>query len=128
MLTRMNERRQRWGELNRLIEALDRQGVGHLAPEQLKRFCQLYRQVTVDRSQARAGGGDAELVRYLNALAARAHGRVYRTQPVDIRPLFTFVLRGFPALVRRHARPILIATAVFLLATLASFLAVVKSP
>jgi uncharacterized membrane protein SpoIIM required for sporulation len=128
MLSRLTERKQRWAELNQAIEALDKRGADAQSPEQIKRFCQLYRQVIVDLSQARADGGDPDLVRYLNQLAARAHGRVYRSRPVDARPLARFVFGGFPALVRRHWRPILIATAVFYLTALASFLAVIQNP
>ena len=37
-------------------------------------------------------------MRYLNHLAARAHGRVYSTKPVTLGPLVAFILRGFPRL------------------------------
>jgi uncharacterized membrane protein SpoIIM required for sporulation len=67
-------------------------------------------------------------VHYLNNLAARAHGRVYAAKRVDIRPLFGFITKGFPRLVRRRARPILVSISVLLITTLASFLAVVRSP
>src|SRR5205807_1009801 len=73
-------------------------------------------------------GADPGLVRYLNLLAARAHGQVYASKRVDIRPLFTFVIAGFPRLVRRCARPLLVASGAFLLTVVASFLAVVRDP
>ena len=124
----IQEQRRRWEELNALVEAAERGGAEALSVLQLKRLCQLYRQVTIDLSRARAEADDPDLVRYLNLLAARAHGQVYAARPVDVRPLFGFVVAGFPRLVRRHARPVLVATAVFLLSSLFSFLAVVRNP
>lgn len=95
---------------------------------QIKRLCRLYRQVTIDLSQARAGGADPELVTYLNALAARAHGQVYAAKRVSVRPLLAFLTAGFPRLLRRNARSVGAAAAVFLLSALASWAAVVRDP
>src|SRR5689334_2819058 len=119
---------QRWGELTRLLERVDRRGFESLTVEDVKRLGQLYRHVTIDLSRARTEGGDLELVQFLNLLAARAHGCVYRSRQLDIRPLVTFIATGFPRLVRHHALPILASTAVFLLTALASFLAVARQP
>src|SRR5438045_1727361 len=120
--------RERWLELTRLLDLLDRRGIAALSVEEAKRLCRLYRQVTIDLSRARTAGGDPDLVRYLNFLAARAHGHVYRSRPVNLRGFFTFLGSGFPRLVRRHARPVLIAPAVFALRSLFSWLAVVRDP
>jgi uncharacterized membrane protein SpoIIM required for sporulation len=122
------EQRWRWRELTQLLDRSDRRGTESLYVGELKRLCHLYRQVAIDLSRTRAGGGDPELERYLNLLATRAHGHVYGVKRVDIRPLFHFVLHGFPQLLRRRALPILITAGVFLLASLASFVAVVRSP
>jgi uncharacterized membrane protein SpoIIM required for sporulation len=120
--------RWRWQELTRLLDGAERRGLETLTVEEVKRLCQLYRQVTMDLSRARTDGEDPELIQYLNFLAARAHGCVYRSRRVDLRPLLSFLTTGFPTLVRRHASPILVSTAVFLLTTLASFIAVIREP
>lgn len=124
----IQEQRRRWEELGDLVRAAERGGVAALRVYDLKRLCSLYRQVTIDLSRARAEGDDPDLVRYLNLLAARAHGQVYAARPVDVRPLFAFAVVGFPRLVRRHARPVLASAGVFLLSTLFSFLAVLRDP
>ncbi len=124
----LQNQRQRWDELTGLLDRLDRAGFAALSVDELKQLCRLYRQVAIDLSRARTDAEDPALVRYLNFLAARAHGRVYRTKLVSIRPLLTFVIRDFPRLVRRRALPVLIAAAVFLLTALASCLAVVREP
>jgi uncharacterized membrane protein SpoIIM required for sporulation len=122
------EQRWRWKELEQLLERSQRGGVEALSVEELKRLCRLYRQVAIDLSRARAGGEGPEVVGYLNLLAARAHGRVYAGPRVDIRPLFTFLVHGFPAQIRRRWLPILITAGVFVLAALASFVAVARDP
>src|SRR3712207_3960710 len=95
------DRRRRWEELTRLLDRAERGGVEALSVDEVSRLCRLYRHVTIDLSQARTGGADPELLRYLNFRAARAHGCVYQARRVEIRPLFTFIAAGFPALVRR---------------------------
>jgi uncharacterized membrane protein SpoIIM required for sporulation len=119
---------ERWDKLRLLLDRVDRRSVGALSVAEVKHLCRLYRQVTIDLSQARTDGADPGVVRYLNHLAARAHGRVYASKRVDLRPLFTFVVGGFPRLVRRRAGPILVSVAVFLASSLASFFAVVREP
>ncbi len=122
------EQREHWQELAGLLDRAERGGTAALTVDELKRLCQLYRHVTIDLSRARTDGGDPELVSYLNALAARAHGRVYQARRINLRPLLTFALTGFPALVRRCRVPVLVSASVFLLASVASFLAVVRQP
>ncbi|HEY2783591.1 MAG TPA: stage II sporulation protein M [Fimbriiglobus sp.] len=107
---------------------MDRRGVRALTVEEVKRLGRLYRQVSVDLSQARAAGEDPNLLQYLNTLAGRAHGRVYATKPVRLRPLFGFVTGGFARMIRRNWRAVGVAAAIFLLTTLVSWLAVVHNP
>jgi uncharacterized membrane protein SpoIIM required for sporulation len=127
-MTAMQAERQRWQDLSGLLDRVDRQGIRALSVDELKQLCRLYRQVTVDLSRARTDGDDPDLVRYLNFLAARAHGHVYRSRPVTLRPLVDFVVRDFPRLVRRRALPIGVAAAAFCLSALASALAVAREP
>jgi uncharacterized membrane protein SpoIIM required for sporulation len=124
----IQNQQQRWKELTDLLDWADRGGVRDLEVSDVRRLCRLYRQVTIDLSRARTLGEDPDVVRYLNLLAARAHGQVYAARPIEMRPLLTFVLTGFPRLVRRHAVPLLISGGIFLLATLASFIAVARQP
>lgn len=120
--------RQRWHDLTGLLDRWDRHGPNSLTVGELKQLCRLYRHVTIDLSRARTDGADPELLQYLNLLAARAHGHVYSARRVSLRPLWDFVTAGFPQLVRRHAGPMLVSAGVFLLTTLASFLAVLRQP
>jgi uncharacterized membrane protein SpoIIM required for sporulation len=128
MAMQTDQKRPRWEELTRLLNRLDQKGIHALTVDELKQVGRLYRHVTIDLSKARADGDDPELVQYLNYLAGRAHGHVYRTKPVNIRFLLAFVVQAFPRLVRKRALPVLIATAALVLTTLASCLAVIRDP
>ncbi len=124
----MNQRRDRWTELSALLDTVGRRGAGTLPAERIKRLCRLYRQVTIDLSQARAAGDDPALIQYLNTLAARAHGQVYAARRLALRPLITFATSGFARVLRRNWHAVGAAAAVFLLTTIASWLAVVRNP
>jgi uncharacterized membrane protein SpoIIM required for sporulation len=123
-----NERPKRWEELTELLNRADQGGLKALSVSEVKQVCRLYRQVSIDLSQARTAEEDPDLVRYLNHLAARAHGRIYAPRRLDLRPAFAFLATGFPRLVRKRAWPILTAVGIMAATTLASFLAVVRNP
>jgi uncharacterized membrane protein SpoIIM required for sporulation len=120
--------RQRWQLLTRLLDQAERRGLESLSVDEVRQLGRLYRQVAIDLSRARASGAHPDEVRYLNNLAARAHGQVYRPRSPSLRPLFLFLLTGFPRLLRRHGLAVLCAAGVFLGSALASFLAVVREP
>jgi uncharacterized membrane protein SpoIIM required for sporulation len=126
MTTVREQERTRWQRLDKLVQRIERRGFGDLSVEEVKDFCRLYRQVTIDLSRARTGGMDPELSQYLNRLAARAHSHLYSARRVSLRPVVRFLLTGFPQTFRRHWRAVAVAAAVFLLTTLASFFAVLR--
>lgn len=95
-----NPREGRWHELQQLLESAEKGGLERLSVADVKRLGQLYRQVAIDLSRARTQAAHPDLLRYLNSLAARAHGQVYRAKPIDLRPALLFLLTGFPRLVR----------------------------
>ncbi len=123
-----DERRSRWKELDNLLVRVEKGGLARLSVPEVKRLGQLYRQVTIDLSRARTAAAHPDLLRYLNGLAARAHGQVYRAPPVNLRPVFLFLLTGFPRLVRRQWLPLLAATLVLAGTSLVSAAAVVADP
>ncbi|HEY3788225.1 MAG TPA: stage II sporulation protein M [Urbifossiella sp.] len=107
---------------------MGRRGAARLSVRKVKQLCSLYRQVTIDLSQARASGDDPGVIHYLNALAARAHGQVYSAKRLRIGPLIQFATTGFARALRRNWQVVGVTAAVFLLTSLASMLAVVRDP
>jgi uncharacterized membrane protein SpoIIM required for sporulation len=121
-------RRERWDQFSALLDRSRRWGIRSLTVDQVKQLCRLYRHVTIDLSQARAAGEDQAVVQYLNSLAARGHGQVYITRGLSLRAALQFIAFGFAIAIRRNWRVVAISAGVFLLTTLASALAVVRSP
>jgi len=118
----------RWKYLTHLLDTAEQRGLAALSADEALQLGRLYRQVAIDLARARAAQLHPDEVRYLNHLAARAHGQIYRTRRLNLRPVWLFLLTGFPRLVRRQLVPILIAVGVFLGAAVASFVAVVREP
>jgi uncharacterized membrane protein SpoIIM required for sporulation len=110
------------------VDTASHSGIRSLSVRQVKRLCRLYRQVAIDLSQARAADEDPSLIQYLNSLAARAHGQVYSSKSSALQPLLRFITFGFAQVMRRNWRVIGVAAGIFILTTLASWLAVVRNP
>lgn len=128
MTTPDDKRRQRWDRLNHLLTRVERGTLAALTVPEVQQLGRLYRQVSIDLARARIANDNPDLVRYLNNLAARAHGQVYRTRRASLRPALAFLASGFPRLVRRQALAILLAAGVMFGSALASFVAVVHEP
>ena len=124
-----NERRQeRWRRLDGLLQRLERKGIAALKTDEVKDFCRLYRQATIDLSQARANSADPQMLQYLNRLASRAHSFVYTTKRLSLRPFYGFLLTGFPAVLRRQWRAMAAAGGIFLLTSAITCAAVLRQP
>lgn len=122
------ERETAWHELERLVAQAERGGVKRLSAEALARLPVLYRAAVSSLSVARAISLDANLLAYLEALAARAYLVVYGVRRPFGEVLAGFVARGFPAQVRALSRPILAALLVTLLGAVLGFALVAGDP
>jgi len=120
--------RDRWQQLEKLLRRTQRGGLKALSVDEMYELGRLYRQVTIDLSRARADDENPQLITYLNPLAARAHGQMYRPQRLNLLPILMFLCTGFPRLFRRHFVAMSCAGGVFLGTALASFVAVVNDP
>jgi hypothetical protein len=65
---------QRWQTLKSLLDRAERRGLDGLTVPEVQQMGRLYRQVAIDLSRARAASAHPDEVRFLNNLAARAHG------------------------------------------------------
>ncbi len=118
-----------WSELARGLDALEkprRKARKALAtfptsttpPPGAARVAHLYRQCCEHLALARERAYPLHLVERLEALAARAHERIYRRTDYGLGALATLLADDIPLAVRALRGPVLLATVLFLVSTL----------
>ncbi len=99
-----------------LLRRVESSGVKSLGHNELRDFGLLYRQAAADLSAARADSSSRALEQYLNRLVGRAHNYVYSGNRVSVASVWQFLAHGYPRLLRRLSRYIVVATAIFVVA------------
>lgn len=114
----IEQRSGRWDRLAVLLDRLDanaKRGHEPLAANEVDELFRLYRLASSDLNHAQTHTGRAALLAPLEALVARAHGRL--TRPARARPLrwwWRTMRHGFPAAIRRQWAMVALATALLL--------------
>lgn len=120
--------KETWEELERLV-AKARQSIRSMTVEELSRLDMLYRRTTVHLAQVASRSRDARLLKYLNDLAASAHGLIYLPPR---RSLFAgfghFVTEGFARSIARSWRAHALSAAVFLGGAVAAYWLALTDP
>jgi uncharacterized membrane protein SpoIIM required for sporulation len=96
----VEQRRERWQSLERLVVRIEHGEIRALSAEELLEMGGLYRLVTSDLAVARRDYPCDRVTLYLNALVARAHPQIYREQAGSWRRTGYWVRYGFPAAYR----------------------------
>ncbi|MDJ0949861.1 MAG: stage II sporulation protein M [Alphaproteobacteria bacterium] len=117
------EREQTWRELERLVQAVESDGVTSLSAENLLRLPSLYRATLSSLSVARGISLDRNVLRYLESLSMRAYFCVYGARASLFQSVGGFFLRGFPNAVRAAGWPVLIAALCMCFGTLVGYAA-----
>jgi uncharacterized membrane protein SpoIIM required for sporulation len=112
-------RQPAWDELDRLLGR--RSALHKLPAASIARAATLYRDICSDLMRARAAGYSADVVDVLDGLAARACASLYSAPPYRLAALWELVVAGFPQAVRRNARFVALAAALFVLPGLLGF-------
>src|SRR6185312_4163712 len=107
-------RKDNWNRLDALTRRVESEGVKSLGRDDLRDFGLLYRQSAADLSAARADGAARNLEQYLNRLVGRAHNFVYSGRQLGFRSLWDFFAYGYPRLLRRMSRYVVLSTVIFL--------------
>ncbi|QUW00316.1 stage II sporulation protein M [Chloracidobacterium sp. MS 40/45] len=109
----IERRRASWQRLESLLSTVQKGGLHRLQREEVREFGRLYQRAAADLAIARQEVRDVQLVNYLNHLAVRAHGAIYRTESGSWRKLWHFYRYDAPALFRAHRGYVLAAFLVF---------------
>jgi len=95
--------RPTWDELEQLVDQVRQHGPRSLTFEQTERLGVTYRLATAHLARFRDQGRDPQIVAYLNDLAIRAHGVLYRPTRDRLDP-WGFLRHRFPVTFRRTWR------------------------
>jgi uncharacterized membrane protein SpoIIM required for sporulation len=118
-------RQPAWNELDGLL--VQKRVLYRLPPWSIGRAATLYREICSDLMRARGAGYSAEVVDLLDALAARASAALYSAPPYRWGAVWELVAYGFPQAVRRNARFVALAAALFVLPGLLGFFGAQRS-
>jgi uncharacterized membrane protein SpoIIM required for sporulation len=128
-LSFLETRRPAWEETESLLKAAGRKGVAGLTSDQLHRLVRLYPAVAVDVARARMLGIDSQTQERINRLAIGAHGLLYRRPHVRFGgAILGFLRTDYPRLFRHLWPFMLLATALFFVASIGSYVAVRFDP
>jgi uncharacterized membrane protein SpoIIM required for sporulation len=124
----IEKRQASWRRLEELLaQAQSRTGLRQLKRDEVRELGRSYRQAATDLAIARVEARDQRLVGYLNNLAIRAHGLIYRAERSGWRVVWSFYRDEFPALFRQTWRYTLAVALLFLLAAAFSFNATLRN-
>jgi uncharacterized membrane protein SpoIIM required for sporulation len=118
-------RRSAWDELDTVLAR--KPLLYKLPAASISRAASLYREICSDLMRARAAGYSPEVIDLLDSLAARGCAALYSAPPYRLAGLRQLLTVGFPQAVRRHARFMVIATALFVLPGVLGFAGALRS-
>lgn len=113
-----------WQELEDILKTYTSKTKKPQDNDKLHRLFFLYQSVCGHLSIARTRYGNTGTVEYLNNLVARAHQAIYVSRPRSLSGMFHFLIKGFPALIKKEYPLLLISAGIFVLSFLFSFLTV----
>src|SRR4029077_9759111 len=126
LTTFIEQRRPEWKALEALLEQVEGSGLAALHEQQAGAVAtlsppaaarpppppRLSRRAASDLNQAQTFVSGDATVAFLNDLVARCYLVIYAKTKGAQRSLFSYLFGGFPAVFRRHLRPVLLATAI----------------
>ena len=118
-------RKPAWDELDTLLAK--KHLLHKLPPTSISRAASLYREICSDLMRARASGYTSDVIDLLDSLAARTSSAMYSRSPYRLPGLWELVATGFPSSVRRNARFVALAAALFVLPGLLGFAGALRS-
>ncbi|MDR3752926.1 MAG: stage II sporulation protein M [Terracidiphilus sp.] len=105
----LQKRRPYWDRLSWLLNQAAQGGVRRLSRAELRETALLYRQAASDLSTLRQDPTARAYAELVNQLLARAHHIIYSSRRKGFRRIFDFLRDGYPALVQRQFRYVLLS-------------------
>ncbi len=118
-------RKPAWDELDALLA--NKHLLHKLPPPSISRAAGLYREICSDLMRARTAGYTSDVIDLLDSLAARTSSAMYSAPPYRLAGLWELIATGFPSSVRRNARFVALAAALFILPGLLGFVGALRS-
>jgi uncharacterized membrane protein SpoIIM required for sporulation len=119
----LQQQRPSWQRLEGLVERVENNGLRTLDDDEAVTFARLYRRTASDLNQAQTFVSGEGTVRYLNGLVARCYLVIHSGERLHLRGFLRMLVLGYPAVFRRCARPLLLATAFLAAGAVFGFLA-----
>lgn len=119
----VDEKKDNWQRLEDLLSMLQGSSLRGLSKMEVREFGELYRRTATDLAIARAESRDPKLVNYLNSLAIRAHGKIYRAEGEGANLIWNFFAKDFPRTFRKNWRYMAVAGGIFFAFALFGFIA-----
>lgn len=111
-----------WKELESTLTKLKSKSIYSFDKDELDNFFNTYNLTCGHLSYARTNYGNTNTTIYLNKLVASAHSYIYTTKNFSVKKMLMFLVSGFPQLIKKNLKPILLSTSIFLLGMLVSFI------
>lgn len=111
-----------WKDLESILAKLKSKSIYRFSKDELDTFINTYNLTCGHLSYSRTNYGNTSTTNYLNKLVASAHSYIYTTETFSLKKMLMFIIAGFPQLIKKYWKPILISTSVFLLAVAISFI------
>jgi uncharacterized membrane protein SpoIIM required for sporulation len=121
--TFLAQRQPDWQKLQALLEQVEGSGLRSLDDTQAVAFARLYRRAASDLNQAQTFVSGDATVRYLNGLVARCYLVIHSRERVDVLGFLRKLVLGYPAVFRRYAGHLLLATGLMVAGAAFGFLA-----
>jgi uncharacterized membrane protein SpoIIM required for sporulation len=110
----IDERKDNWQRLEELLAKTEGvNGLKALPRAEVREFGELYRRAASDLAIARAESRDPKLIKYLNSLVIRTHGKVYRAEGQGANLIWKFFSEDFPVTFRNNISYMAVAFATF---------------
>jgi uncharacterized membrane protein SpoIIM required for sporulation len=110
----LQKRRPYWDRLSWLLNQAAAGGVRRLSRAELRETALLYRQAASDLSTLRQDPTARAYTELVNQLLARAHNIIYSSRRKGFRRIFDFLRDGYPAVVQRQFRYVLLSLVILL--------------